>query len=106
MGGTAESQGRSPAFRPIPAPFILHAANPWLDAFKGLAARCRVEAVDPLECASMSNPSMLKKIVLPSLLALGLGACATAVPPVEVPRFHIDNPIGRAECRERVCQSV
>ncbi|APL95467.1 hypothetical protein AI27_09690 [Sphingomonas sp. BHC-A] len=35
---------------------------------------------------------MLKKIVLPSLLALGLGACATAVPPVEVTRFHIDNP--------------
>ncbi|WP_162854536.1 DUF4136 domain-containing protein [Sphingobium estronivorans] len=35
---------------------------------------------------------MLKKIVFPSLLALGLSACATAVPPVEVTRFHIDNP--------------
>ncbi|WP_022681506.1 hypothetical protein [Sphingobium bisphenolivorans] len=35
---------------------------------------------------------MLKQIILPSLLALSLGACATAVPPVEVTRFHIDNP--------------
>ncbi|WP_313803304.1 hypothetical protein [Sphingobium sp.] len=35
---------------------------------------------------------MLKKIVFPALLALGLSACATAVPPVEVTRFHIDNP--------------
>lgn len=35
---------------------------------------------------------MLKKIVFPSLLALSLGACATAVPPVEVTRFHIGNP--------------
>ena len=36
---------------------------------------------------------MLKKIVFPSLLAFGLSACATAVPPVEVTRFHIDNPV-------------
>lgn len=36
---------------------------------------------------------MLKKIVFPSLLALSLSACATAVPPVEVTRFHIDNPV-------------
>jgi hypothetical protein len=36
---------------------------------------------------------MLKKIIFPSLLALSLSACATAVPPVEVTRFHIDNPV-------------
>ncbi|WP_176591742.1 DUF4136 domain-containing protein [Sphingobium sp. EM0848] len=36
---------------------------------------------------------MLKKTLLPSLLALGLSACATAIPPVEVTRFHIDNPV-------------
>ncbi|AEG50503.1 hypothetical protein Sphch_2870 [Sphingobium chlorophenolicum L-1] len=35
---------------------------------------------------------MLKNIAFPSLLALSLSACATAVPPVEVTRFHIDNP--------------
>ncbi|KEQ51879.1 DUF4136 domain-containing protein [Sphingobium chlorophenolicum] len=35
---------------------------------------------------------MLKNIAFPSLLALSLTACATAVPPVEVTRFHIDNP--------------
>jgi hypothetical protein len=35
---------------------------------------------------------MLKKIACSSLLALSLAACATAVPPVEVTRFHIDNP--------------
>ena len=40
----------------------------------------------------MLNPSMMKKIAFPALLALGLSACATAVPPVEVTRFHIENP--------------
>lgn len=35
---------------------------------------------------------MLKKIAFPSLLALFLSACATAIPAVEVTRFHIDNP--------------
>lgn len=35
---------------------------------------------------------MLKQILLPSFLALSLAACATAVPPVEVTRFHIGNP--------------
>lgn len=35
---------------------------------------------------------MLKQLVIPSLLALSLGACATAAPPVEVTRFHIGNP--------------
>jgi len=35
---------------------------------------------------------MLKKIACSSLLSLSLAACATAVPPVEVTRFHIANP--------------
>ncbi|EQA97050.1 hypothetical protein FHS51_000755 [Sphingobium wenxiniae] len=35
---------------------------------------------------------MLKKIVLPCCLALSLAACATAVPPVEVTRFHVGDP--------------
>ncbi|MGC4251465.1 MAG: hypothetical protein QM605_08380 [Sphingobium sp.] len=36
---------------------------------------------------------MLKKIVLPCCLALSLAACATAVPPVEVTRFHVGDPV-------------
>ena len=35
---------------------------------------------------------MIKQILLPSLLALSLAGCATAVPPVEVTRFHVGNP--------------
>lgn len=35
---------------------------------------------------------MLKQIAVPALLALALPACATAVPPVEVTRFHLGNP--------------
>lgn len=35
---------------------------------------------------------MLKRILIPTCLALSLAGCATAVPPVEVTRFHIDNP--------------
>ncbi|KKW94043.1 MULTISPECIES: DUF4136 domain-containing protein [Sphingobium] len=36
---------------------------------------------------------MLKKIAFSFPLALSLSACATAIPPVEVTRFHIDNPV-------------
>lgn len=36
---------------------------------------------------------MLKKIAFSCVLLLPLGACATAVPPVEVTRFHIGNPV-------------
>ncbi len=35
---------------------------------------------------------MSKHLMLAACLALPLAACATAVPPVEVTRFHIDNP--------------
>lgn len=35
---------------------------------------------------------MVKQILLSSFLALSLAACATAVPPVEVTRFHVGNP--------------
>lgn len=35
---------------------------------------------------------MVKKIILPVLSALFLAACATAVPPVEVTRFHVGDP--------------
>ena len=35
---------------------------------------------------------MVKQIVLSSFLALSLAACATAVPPVEVTRFHVGDP--------------
>lgn len=35
---------------------------------------------------------MLKRILIPSCLAISLAGCATAVPPVEVTRFHIGNP--------------
>jgi hypothetical protein len=35
---------------------------------------------------------MSKRLMLAACLALPLAACATAVPPVEVTRFHIDNP--------------
>lgn len=35
---------------------------------------------------------MLKQIVMSTLPALALGACATAVPPVEVTRFHVGDP--------------
>ncbi|CAH0348950.1 hypothetical protein BH11PSE5_BH11PSE5_01340 [soil metagenome] len=35
---------------------------------------------------------MMKSILATSLLALSLSACATAVPPVEVTRFHTANP--------------
>lgn len=35
---------------------------------------------------------MVKQILLSSCLALSLTACATAVPPVEVTRFHVGNP--------------
>ncbi|MDI1296683.1 MAG: hypothetical protein PSY12_12505 [bacterium] len=36
---------------------------------------------------------MLKPILLSSCLALSLSACTTAVPPVEVTRFHINDPV-------------
>lgn len=35
---------------------------------------------------------MMKQMILPSFLALSLAGCATAVPPVEVTRFHVGNP--------------
>ncbi|KMS55816.1 MULTISPECIES: hypothetical protein [Sphingobium] len=35
---------------------------------------------------------MSKRLILAACLALPLSACATAVPPVEVTRFHVDNP--------------
>ena len=35
---------------------------------------------------------MMKRIVLSTLPALSLAACATAVPPVEVTRFHVGDP--------------
>ena len=35
---------------------------------------------------------MMKQILLPAALALSLAGCATAVPPVEVTRFHVGNP--------------
>ncbi len=35
---------------------------------------------------------MMKQILLPAALALSLSACATAVPPVEVTRFHVGDP--------------
>lgn len=35
---------------------------------------------------------MLKQILLPSFLIMSLAGCATAVPPVEVTRFHVGNP--------------
>lgn len=35
---------------------------------------------------------MLKQIALAGALALSLSACATAVPPVEVTRFHVGSP--------------
>lgn len=35
---------------------------------------------------------MMKQILLPSLLLASLGGCATAVPPVEVTRFHVGDP--------------
>ena len=35
---------------------------------------------------------MVKQIVLSSFLALSLAACTTAVPPVEVTRFHVGDP--------------
>ncbi|HKY82726.1 MAG TPA: DUF4136 domain-containing protein [Sphingobium sp.] len=35
---------------------------------------------------------MVKQIVLTSLMALSLAGCATAVPPVEVTRFHVGDP--------------
>lgn len=35
---------------------------------------------------------MLKQIIPACALAASLSACATAIPPVEVTRFHIDNP--------------
>lgn len=35
---------------------------------------------------------MMKPILLTSLLLASLTGCATAVPPVEVTRFHVDNP--------------
>ncbi|HEX7877125.1 MAG TPA: hypothetical protein VF489_11145 [Sphingobium sp.] len=35
---------------------------------------------------------MVKQIVLSSFLALSLAGCATAVPPVEVTRFHVGEP--------------
>ncbi|NWK95325.1 hypothetical protein DM806_06535 [Sphingobium lactosutens] len=35
---------------------------------------------------------MSKRLILAASLALPLAACATAAPPVEVTRFHIDNP--------------
>ncbi|MDO7834757.1 hypothetical protein Q4610_06830 [Sphingobium sp. HBC34] len=35
---------------------------------------------------------MSKRLILAAALALPLAACATAIPPVEVTRFHVDNP--------------
>ena len=35
---------------------------------------------------------MMKQMILPSFLAFSLAGCATAVPPVEVTRFHVGNP--------------
>lgn len=35
---------------------------------------------------------MLKTVLAATTLAIGLSACATAVPPVEVTRFHVGNP--------------
>lgn len=35
---------------------------------------------------------MVKQIILSSFLALSLAGCATAVPPVEVTRFHVGDP--------------
>lgn len=35
---------------------------------------------------------MMKQILLPAALALSLAGCATAVPPVEVTRFHVGDP--------------
>ena len=35
---------------------------------------------------------MSKRLILATSLALSLSACATAIPPVEVTRFHIGNP--------------
>jgi hypothetical protein len=35
---------------------------------------------------------MSKRLILAASLVLPLAACATAAPPVEVTRFHIDNP--------------
>lgn len=35
---------------------------------------------------------MSKRLILAAALALPLSACATAIPPVEVTRFHVDNP--------------
>lgn len=35
---------------------------------------------------------MVKQIVLSSILALSLAGCATAIPPVEVTRFHVGDP--------------
>jgi hypothetical protein len=35
---------------------------------------------------------MSKRLILAASLALSLSACATAVPPVEVTRFHINDP--------------
>jgi len=35
---------------------------------------------------------MSKRLILAASLALSLSACATAIPPVEVTRFHIGNP--------------
>lgn len=35
---------------------------------------------------------MVKRIILSTLSALSLAACATAVPPVEVTRFHVGDP--------------
>lgn len=35
---------------------------------------------------------MSKRLILAACLALPLAACATAVPPVEVTRFHVGNP--------------
>ena len=35
---------------------------------------------------------MLKQILLPSFFIMSLAGCATAVPPVEVTRFHVGNP--------------
>lgn len=35
---------------------------------------------------------MIKQILLPAVLLASLAGCATAIPPVEVTRFHVDNP--------------
>ena len=84
MGGAEESQGHAAVLLPK---FILDAAMPWLYVLKEQTAQVPVGIqASPLEM------TMVKQIVLTSLLALALAGCATSVPPVEVTRFHVGDP--------------